>query len=116
MQQLNIPAGTPMLIGAPTPPPPQERTQALLELVASSRLIKEAHLPRCFAPSMMKEPGLVLVVIFEQAGDMTLGLKELDTAFPSVMGAEGHIQVWALLSNDPLLDTLRQAKCRIFPA
>lgn len=116
MQQLNIPAGTPMLIGAPKPPPSPERAHALVELVKSSSLVKQAHLPRCYAPSVMKEPALVLVVVFEQAGDMTVGLRDLDAAFPSVFAEEGYVQVWALLSSDPLMDTLKQAKCQIFPA
>ena len=116
MQQLNISAGTPMLIGAPKPPVPPDRVRSLVELAKASSLVREAHLPRCYAPSVMKEPALVLVVVFEQAGHLTIGLKELDAAFSAAVAEEGYVQVWALLTNDPLIDTLRQADCQIFKA
>src|SRR5438128_656236 len=85
MQILNPPPGTKLLIAAPANPMPQAIAEALGRMVASYPDVIAAHLPYCFVPDFMKEPGQVLVVILRSGSQAKTILRSIETRLSDIL-------------------------------
>ncbi len=112
MKQLNIPAGTQVLIAPLQSVPSPERTARLLDVIAACDGVSEAHLTQCFAIGVMEDPAPVLTLVLDPGKEIRSVLRQLASA---PVDADEDLDVWILRPNDPVLKTLRQARSRIYP-
>jgi hypothetical protein len=112
MQQLRVPAGSQVYLGAPAVPMESEIVAALAELVDSASEVTEAHLPQTFVPGVMPAPAQVLVIVTLDA-DRQLALNKIGPGLGRILPAGRSIDVWPLSPSDHLLSAVRGANCRI---
>src|SRR5260370_41778724 len=113
--RLVIPAGTRVYLGSPARPMDPALTKELGDLVGSFAAVGEAHLPQCWVESLMQNAAQILVVVFadhsekkeEAARAVGLGVSRL-------LPLRSHLDIWFMTSSDPLLDSVRRAKCKTF--
>lgn len=114
MQQLRVPAGSQVFLGAPAVPMEPEIVAALGGLVDSAPEVIEAHLPQAFVPGAMSAPAQVLVIVTEDS-DRQLALSKIGPGLGRILPDGRPIDVWPLSPSDQLLPTVRGANCRIGP-
>ena len=111
MDKLSIPAGTPLLIGAPARPMDSRISARRGALTASIDGIVEAHLPQMFAVNVMEEPAQVLVLLLRPDADVDEVLEQLGIGLSSVLPEGVHLDVWPIQTNHSMADDVRRAGC-----
>jgi hypothetical protein len=113
VKELTIPAGTPIFLGRPKNPLPEELVLALGRVVDSIEGVTEAHLPQCFAPAAMQAPAQILVLVLGKGASPDAVRDHLAGKLPKVLGGSEHLDVWLLRPDAPSLEDVRGASCRI---
>lgn len=98
LSPLNIPVGTPMLIGSPKQSMPQERSAAIARAVASVNGVVEARLPTIFVPNVMEGPAQVLALMID--GNCDEVFASLEAALGRELPAGSKIDIWVMPSDD----------------
>ena len=115
MRQVEISAGSQVMIGAPAVPLPREISAAIAERVATIEGIDEAHLPQCFVAGTMEQPAQVLVLSIASRADIEAVMQQVGEKLHGILPAGGPLDIWPLQPPHPLLDEVRNAGCQIHP-
>jgi len=113
MQRLSIPAGTPLLIGAPARPMEGHISAGIGALTASIDGIVEAHLPQMFAVNVMEEPAQVLVLLLRPDAEVDEVIEQLGAALSGILPDGVHLDVWPIQTNHSMADDVRRAGCMV---
>lgn len=113
---LNIPAGSEVFVGAPSVPMKLVRFNAIAKAVLQTPGISEAHLPQCYVEGVTPNPAQVLLVVFTSEVDANFVLDQLFAELEKVIPESELIDVWPASLEMPLLETVRNAGCKIFPS
>jgi hypothetical protein len=110
---MTIPIRLTTYVGVPANPD-RKLARSIASVVASYSQVLEAHLPMVFDPQWVRTPALVLFLVIEPMHCTHAIVKEVNNRLASTIpGSRGVINTLAIQSNDPLLDSLAKAKCRI---
>ena len=112
MDELRVPAGSQVYLGAPAVPLEPEIVAALAELVDGAPEVTEAHLPQAFVPGAMSAPAQVLVIVTLDS-DRQPALNRIGPGLGHILPAGRSLDVWPLSPSDPVLPAVRGADCRI---
>lgn len=115
-QPFQIPAGTTIRFGAPARPLAEDIRNGIKSGLSSIAGVSEAHLPLCQVMGSMPEPAQVLVVVFKNRSTLEPAMPSLLQLVRNVIPQDSHLDIWPLVENDPLLDTIRKANCYLFRA
>ena len=116
MNGLKVPGGTKVVLGSPAVPPPREKVEALERLVASTPGILEAHLPQCFAVSVMAAPAQVFVLSVPLDADVEAIVESIGRGLSRIIPAGEHLDIWPMSPGDPMLNSVQNARSQIFPS
>ncbi len=116
VNNLNLPAGTPLMIGAPAHPMDPSIFAAIANLIASIDGVAEAHLPQLFAVGVMDRPAQVLVLLLRAHASIAAIRTRLEEGLSEIIGPDRHLHLLPMLPDNPLLDDIRLTACRVFPA
>ena len=112
MQQIRVPAGSEVFLGAPSEPMEPEIVAAISRLVDGAPEIIEAHLPQVFVSDAMEAPAQVLVIVTVDR-DVQRALGKVRAGLGRILGSGRSLDVWPLSPMDKLLPTVRGAGCRV---
>lgn len=113
MQERTYRSGSKVLIGAPATATDAKLVSQMVSLISEYPCISEAHLPLCMFPEIEHESEVVLVIISEVVGNAILAASAIASTLDS-QGEHGfHLDIWPMSAADPLLPTIRGAKCEI---
>jgi SseB protein C-terminal domain len=112
MQQIRVPAGSRVFLGAPAKPMEPEIVAAIGRLVDNAPEIIEAHLPQVFVPGAMEAPAQVLVIVTVDS-DSQQALEKLGSGLGRIVPPGRSIDAWPLSPDDKLLPTVRAAGCPV---
>jgi SseB protein C-terminal domain len=113
MEAQKIEAGTEILIGAPAERMPQAQSAAIAGMLARVGGVREAHLPQCFVPGAMEEPGQVLVLALERGADAEALMNEIGCQLAQMLPEGQRLDVWPVPADSGLLRDVRAAGCQI---
>ncbi len=113
IKNISMPAGTPLMIGTPAHPMDRETSTAIANLTASIDGIAEAHLPQLFTVGVMDRPAQVLVLVLRPSANPHTIRAQLEHGLATVLGRQAQLDVWPVLPDNPFLDDVRLANCRI---
>ncbi len=116
IKNISLPAGTPLMIGAPAHPMDRDTSTAIANLTASIDGIAEAHLPQLFAVGVMVRPAQVLVLVLRPSAKPDTIRAQLEQGLATILGRQAQLDIWLVLPDNPLLDDVRLAYCRVSPA
>ena len=111
--EIEIEAGTEILIGAPTEPLSAERIQQITNILAAEAEIREAHVAQVFVPDMIDPPAAVLFLVF--ADDRTIEdvMERVTRQLDDIAPPGERINAVALDDSSDLLPAIRQADCML---
>lgn len=113
--RLNIPTGSRVLTGAPARPFQRTVIEGIARVVAETPGIVEAHLPLCLVEGVMASPAIILVVAVDVLSAAAFVADDLQARIRKLLAAGEHMDIWPLVTSDPVLQAIRGANCRIFP-
>jgi hypothetical protein len=113
MKTLDIPKGTPVLIGSPAKPMPQAQSAAIGEMVRGIAGVREAYLPHCFMHGVMENPSQVLVLVLDAAAERQRILDAVGEGLARVLPPGTHLDVWPMNEGDGLLSSVRDTRTHI---
>jgi hypothetical protein len=113
MDELKIPAGTSLFIGAPARPMERRLSTAVGKLTASIDGIIEAHLPQMFAPGVMEEPAQVLVIVMRDEADLKAVIDRVGGGLAVLLPPGRNLDVWPIPIGHAMLDEIRRTGCQI---
>jgi hypothetical protein len=113
MAELQIPAGTSILIGAPAHPMDEELSFAIAKLIASIDMILEAHLPQMYALDVMEKPAQVLVIVLDEKTDFGQINDQLGNGLSNILPKDMHLDVWPVSKGHQLINDIRSSDCKI---
>lgn len=116
MESHNIPAGTEILIGAPSRRMPQAQSAAIADMLARIPGVVEAHLPQCFIPGVMQEPSMILALVLAPGVDAEKVMGEVGCHLGAMLPEDERLDVWPLTGTNPILKDVRAVDCRILGA
>lgn len=117
INQLNVAAGTKIMIGRPANPMiGAEATARLTAAVAEAPGVSEAHLPQVYVPGVTAAPAQVLVLALEPQATVDSIMAMLGPRLHDIIPESIHFDVWPLAPGHPLLRAVRQADCQIYGA
>ena len=112
MQQLQVPAGSQVFLGAPAKPMEPEIVAAISRLLDGVPEIIEAHLPQVFVSGAVQAPAQVLVIVTVER-DVQRALDKVGAGLGTILPSERSMDVWPLSPMDKLLPTVRGTGCRV---
>jgi hypothetical protein len=110
----HVPAGSTIRFGAPARPLAQDVREKLTRGLSSISGISEAHLPLCQVVESMPEPVHLLVVVFGRQTAVEPAMPEVFELVRSVLPEGNHLDIWAFVQGDVLLETVHKADCCLF--
>ena len=113
MQEINIPSGTALMIGAPAHPMDENISMTIGKLTDSIDGILEAHLPQMFAVNVMEEPAQVLVIVLREHADINRVTEQLGLGLTEILPKGLHLDVWPIPIGHLMLDDVRRTGCLI---
>jgi hypothetical protein len=113
MKTLDIPKGTPVLIGAPAKPMAQAQSSAIGGMVPAIPGVREAYLPHCFVHGVMENPAQILVLVLDSAANRQNVLDAVGEGLARVLPPGTHLDVWPMTNGDSLLSTVRGTRTHI---
>lgn len=116
VQRLDVPEGTPVLLGPPAAPMPAETAEAIARAVTKLDDVLEAHLPQCFVLNMMERPAQVLFLIVEPGAEGEPMTRAIDRALRPVDLEGGHLDIWIAHPGDSWHQQLQRLSCQLVRA
>ena len=113
-EKIHVRSGTELMIGAPANPMPEEISDAIAQLVAQIDGVQEAHLPQCYVPDMMEQPGQILILAIAPKADVRAAMEHIGQGLRGVLSEGEPLDIWPLQPPNPLLDEVRKADCQIY--
>ena len=112
MQQIRVPAGSEVFLGAPSEPMEPEIVAAISRLVDGAPEIIEAHLPQVYVSGAMQAPAQVLVIVTADR-DARRALAKVGAGLGRILPSGRSMDVWPLSPMDKVLPTVRGVGCRV---
>src|SRR4051812_5695139 len=112
MKPLTIPKETSVFLGRPAKPMPQPLSDAIGEMVRGIEGIREAYLPQCYVKDVVEPPAQILVLVLVDAADQSV-LDAVGQGLSRVLPQGMHLDVWPLIDDHSLLDTVRGTRMGI---
>jgi hypothetical protein len=106
--------GTEIIIGKPAKPMPAKHSRAVAKLVASIAGITEAHLPQCYIPGVVDEPGQVLFLVIRSPDLVAEVMPQVGEGLQGILSPHESLDCIPLDPGDELLPAVREAGCEIF--
>lgn len=113
MDELKMPAGTSVFIGAPARPMEALLSIAIGKLTESIDGILEAHLPQLFAPGVMTEPAQVLVIVVRNDADLKTVNEKVGSGLSVLLPKGMHLDIWPIPIGHAMLEDVRRSGCLI---
>ena len=108
---INLPAGTEVLIGAPTCPMDRVLSRTIGTALGRIPEIREAHLPQVYVKGKIDPPAQILVVVIEQSAPSQL--PKIRETMRSVLPTGSHLDLFEWRPNEPTLSTVQRAGCAL---
>lgn len=113
MPPLNIPTGTPIMLGTPAVPMAEDLLQSIGTMLLSMGGVREAHLPQCFAVGVMDQPVQVLVVVLEASASSEEVVDEILLGLTELLPEDVQLDVWSMDTQHSLLASVQATNCRL---
>jgi glycosyltransferase involved in cell wall biosynthesis len=106
-----IPAGTKMLVGAPSKPLSADITEQISRALAHVPGICEAHLPQAYAKKIVDPPAQILVLVLDVAVQPESVMPGVLQLLRRILPAGAFLDVLALNEGSAMLKSVRNAGC-----
>src|SRR5437660_4268374 len=100
MKRLDIPQGSPVLLGKPSNPMAPHLSEAIWEKLRGTPGIREAYLPQCFVKGIVEPPSQVLVLVLDEAAKRQEILTRVDEVLTGLLPTGMHLDVWPMSGAD----------------
>lgn len=111
--EIEIDAGTEILIGAPSKPLSVARIEAITDVVAAEAEIREAHIAQVFIRDMIDPPAAVLFLVFSDDRVIEDVMERVTSQLDNIAPPGERINTIALEDSSDLLPAIRQADCML---
>lgn len=101
------------MLGTPARPMEEALLQSIGTMLLSVGGVREAHLPQCFAMTVMERPAQVLVVVIESDASSEAVIDEVLLGLTAVLPDGIHLDLWSMDPQHSLLATVQATKCRL---
>jgi hypothetical protein len=112
-KEIEIEAGTEILIGAPTAPLSARRVEEITGILAAEAEIREAHIAQVFIPDQIDPPVAVLFLVFADESVIEHVMDRVTRQLDEIAPPGQRINVVALEDSSDLLPAIRQADCML---
>ena len=116
METREVQKGTQVLIAAPSQPMAQAQSAAIADMLSRVGGVAEAHLPHCFVPGAMEEPGQVLVLVLRPGTDAQQVMHDVTCNLAQLLTEGTRLDVWPVEAGSPVLRDVRAVGCQILGA
>jgi hypothetical protein len=111
---LTIRAGESVYLGKPAVPMNPSLVESLSQVVMPIASVIEAHVPQCYAPTIMKGAAQVLVVVFADGPDNYSETEALiKRSIAGLCPPKSHLNIWFIRPGHSMLEAVRKTNCRI---
>ena len=112
-KEIEIEAGTEILIGAPTAPLSARRIEEITGILAAEAEIREAHMAQVFVPDQIDPPAAVLFLVFGDDAVIEHVMERITRQLDEIAPRGERINAVALEDSSDLLPAIRQADCML---
>jgi hypothetical protein len=116
LETREVQKGTQVLIAAPREPMPRAQSAAIADMLSRVGGVTEAHLPHCFVPGVMEEPGLVLVLVLKRGTDAGRVVHDVTCGLAQLLTEGARLDVWPVEEGNSVLGSVRAVGCQILGA
>jgi len=116
IDELPIKNGVDVLIGAPSNPITPNATAAIVNAIAATPGIQEAHLPQVFIPGASERPAQVLILVLSGRRAMSEVMGHLGPKLHEIIPSGIYVDVWPLPRSHNVLPKVRSVGCEIWRA